>query len=76
MPVIYAPSGMAKEYSPYACNLYIGCTHCCRYCYAPHTLQRTPREYFIITSILPPSGGAQIAMKTGCANPRDVVYLF
>ena len=48
MSVIYAPSGMAKEYSPYACNLYIGCTHCCRYCYAPHTLQRTPREYFII----------------------------
>ena len=48
MPIIYAPSGMAKEYSPYACNLYVGCTHCCRYCYAPHTLQRTPREYFII----------------------------
>ena len=46
MPIIYEPSGMAKEYSPYACNLYIGCSHCCRYCYAPHTLQRTPTNYF------------------------------
>jgi len=37
---------MAKEYSPLACNLYIGCSHCCRYCYAPHTLQRTESNYF------------------------------
>jgi len=46
MPIIYAPSGMAKEYSPYAANLYIGCSHRCQYCYAPHTLQRTPSNYF------------------------------
>jgi len=50
MPIIYTPSGMAKEYSPYACNLYIGCSHCCRYCYAPHTLQRNERSYFGIPS--------------------------
>jgi len=37
---------MAKEYSPYAANLYIGCSHCCEYCYAPHTLQRSPGNYF------------------------------
>ncbi|GHV12572.1 hypothetical protein FACS1894219_05750 [Clostridia bacterium] len=46
MSIIYEPSGMAKEYSPYACNLYIGCSHCCRYCYAPHTLQRNAGSYF------------------------------
>ncbi|MDR0913599.1 MAG: hypothetical protein LBM65_00280 [Oscillospiraceae bacterium] len=46
MSIIYEPTGMAKEYSPYACNLYIGCSHCCRYCYAPHTLQRTADNYF------------------------------
>ncbi|MDR3313055.1 MAG: hypothetical protein LBS96_01200 [Oscillospiraceae bacterium] len=46
MPIIYEPVGMAKEYSPYAANLYIGCSHCCRYCYAPHTLQRTESAYF------------------------------
>ena len=46
MPIIYAPSGMAKEYSPYAANLYIGCSHRCEYCYAPHTLQRRAEDYF------------------------------
>ncbi len=41
---------MAKEYSPYACNLYIGCSHRCKYCYAPHTLQRSESNYFGIPS--------------------------
>jgi DNA repair photolyase len=41
---------MAKEYSPYACNLYIGCSHRCKYCYAPHTLQRSESSYFGIPS--------------------------
>jgi DNA repair photolyase len=40
---------MAKEYSPYACNLYIGCSHCCKYCYAPHTLQRNAANYYGVT---------------------------
>lgn len=46
MSVIYRPTGMAREYSPYACNLYIGCSHRCRYCYAPHTLQKKASDYF------------------------------
>ncbi|MBC8569857.1 radical SAM protein [Zongyangia hominis] len=46
MPVIYEPKGRANEYSPYACNLYLGCTHGCKYCYAPHALQRTAENYF------------------------------
>jgi len=41
---------MAREYSPYACNLYIGCSHRCKYCYAPHTLQRTADGYFGVPS--------------------------
>lgn len=35
MSVIYTPKGKAREYSPYACNIYTGCNHQCKYCYAP-----------------------------------------
>lgn len=35
MNVIYEPKGRAREYAPLACNLYMGCTHGCKYCYAP-----------------------------------------
>ena len=30
---IYNPSGKAGEYSEWACNFYVGCTHECAYCY-------------------------------------------
>ena len=46
MPVIYQPSGKAREYSPLACNLYLSCTHTCKYCYAPHVIQRNADTYF------------------------------
>jgi len=34
MKIIYQPKGRALEYSPLACNQYMGCTHGCKYCYA------------------------------------------
>lgn len=46
MPVIYEPRGKAREYSPLACNLYMGCTHGCRYCYAPGALGKRAADYF------------------------------
>ncbi|MCL2168640.1 MAG: hypothetical protein FWB74_01280 [Defluviitaleaceae bacterium] len=46
MSIIYEPSGAAREYSPYACNLYIGCSHGCQYCYAPRVLQRRNEDFF------------------------------
>ena len=46
MPVIYQPRGKAREYNPLACNLYIGCSHRCKYCYAPHALQKRAEDYF------------------------------
>lgn len=39
--VIYKPGGAAGEYAEWACNLFEGCRHGCRYCYAPIFLRRT-----------------------------------
>ena len=39
MDVVYKPRGRAREYSELACNLYRGCTHGCRYCYAPASMR-------------------------------------
>ena len=46
MTAIYEPRGMAREYAALACNLYRGCTHGCRYCYAP-AATRTKRSVFV-----------------------------
>lgn len=35
MPLIYEPSGKAREYSPLAMNIFNGCDHGCTYCYVP-----------------------------------------
>ncbi|MBW1788477.1 MAG: radical SAM protein [Deltaproteobacteria bacterium] len=45
MNVVYEPRGRAREYSELACNLYLGCTHGCRYCYAPACMRTTGDEW-------------------------------
>ena len=45
MNVIYEPKGRAREYAPLACNLYLGCTHGCKYCYAPSCMHKKPEEW-------------------------------
>ena len=45
MSIIYQPSGRAKEYCEQAANLYRGCSHGCKYCYAPSAL-RMDRDKF------------------------------
>jgi len=39
MKAIYQPSGAAKEYGLWACNLYNGCSNRCDYCYNRHCPQ-------------------------------------
>jgi DNA repair photolyase len=45
MSVIYEPKGRALEYAPLACNLYTGCTHACRYCFAPAAMRTSPEQW-------------------------------
>jgi DNA repair photolyase len=39
MAVIYTPRGKAGEYAKLALNIYRGCDHKCKYCYAPRVLR-------------------------------------
>ena len=45
MRIVYEPRGRAKEYADLACNLYIGCTHGCKYCFAPACMHSTPAKW-------------------------------
>ena len=45
MAIIYVPKGRAREYSPLAANLYEGCSHGCKYCYAPGVRKQTREAY-------------------------------
>jgi len=47
MRAIYQPAGRAGEYSPLACNLYMTCSHGCRYCYVPQTIKKTKEQFFV-----------------------------
>lgn len=45
MKIIYEPRGRAREYAPLSCNLYSGCEHGCRYCYAPAVSRKSRDEF-------------------------------
>lgn len=46
MSLIYEPQGKAREYSPLALNLYMGCTHGCKYCYVPRCCHKESESYW------------------------------
>lgn len=46
MDIIYEPKGSALEYAPLALNIYRGCTHGCKYCYAPQSCRMSQSGYF------------------------------
>ncbi len=45
LKIVYEPKGEAREYSPLAVNLRVGCEHGCLYCYGPLAF-RKKRENF------------------------------
>lgn len=78
--VIYKPRGRAGEYSPLACNLYIGCTHGCRYCYAPLCMKANRQNYHRTTapreSILERLAHACRRLKAKDTPPGNVLLSF
>jgi DNA repair photolyase len=47
--IIYEPRGRAKEYSELAANLYRGCNHGCKYCYAPSAIRMDRTSFYHAT---------------------------
>ena len=45
LEAIYQPKGRAREYAEYALNLSLGCTHGCKYCYAPAVLHKSREDF-------------------------------
>ena len=43
---IYIPTGLAHEYSPWACNPYLGCGHRCTYCFCTKRMKPEDAEKF------------------------------
>lgn len=50
MYVVYEPKGRALEYSELACNLYMGCPHGCKYCFAPGCMRKTAVQWHSSTT--------------------------
>lgn len=46
MSAIYEPAGKAREYSPLALNVYLGCSHHCEYCYANAMAKRNGNQNY------------------------------
>lgn len=77
MKVIYEPKGRALEYSALACNLYMGCSHGCAYCYAPGCMRTTKEKWH--GSVVPRKNViAQFESdaKKIAGDPRPILFCF
>lgn len=45
MSILYIPKGRAMEYSLLAASGFLGCPHCCLYCFNPNGLHKTAEEF-------------------------------
>ncbi len=49
LQVVYEPAGRAREYAALAANLYSGCDHGCKYCYAPAATRKTIENFATVS---------------------------
>jgi len=72
MSVIYEPKGRAKEYSLLAANLYTGCAHGCKYCWAPGVLRKNADTFRTVITPRKDLLGLVIAdaARLACTNKR------
>ena len=75
MSIIYKPTGRAAEYAEYAANLYSGCSHKCKYCYAPVALRRSKEEFHATPK---PRTKILESLEADCKkmNPCSVLFSF
>lgn len=77
MGVIYVPKGKAFEYSPLACNLYTGCPHGCKYCYAPGVMRK---KKAVFHSNVLPRENIIVRLERDCqkmaGDTREVLFCF
>lgn len=74
--IIYEPRGRALEYSPLACNLAVGCTHRCTYCYGPGAFRVKPEEWPSPRFKKNLVAEFEKAAKKYANDPRDVLFSF
>jgi DNA repair photolyase len=75
--MIYEPKGRAREYSPLACNIAVGCVHDCKYpCYGPGAFRVNPVDWpkprYKKDAVLSFEKDA----RKLAGDPRDILFCF
>jgi DNA repair photolyase len=70
--MIYIPKGKAREYGEYALNIYRGCSHGCKYCYAPAITHCSAENYL---KALPRKGVLEAVKKEAQRYAGKNVFL-
>ncbi len=76
MSILYEPKGKAREYSPLACNIYDGCNHGCKYCYAPSIRYKTREDYYNVIPRRNILHELENDCKKNCSSTKQVLLTF